>query len=123
MFSYDYSVLVLAEPDFQHKGKDCSAYVEKLKTLLEKRGDGQKLRVMSITGRYSVDGFDSFEVDDKNKTAFVKSIDDKLESFNDIVIITNYEKDPYIDALTNRAGELSIPFTIYGYELADVKES
>lgn len=123
MFSLDYSVLVIAEPDFQNKGKDCTAYVDKLKGLLEKRADGLKLRVMTVTGKYGVPGFDAFEVDDKNKTSFVKSVDEKLESFNDIVTITNFEKDPYIDVIANRAGELSITFTIYGYEIKEHEES
>lgn len=115
-FSYDYSVLVIAEPDFLSKGKDCEAYHLKLMDFLEKRSGDSSLRVLSITGNYGLPMDNVIEVDDRNKTAFVRSLDLELVQFNEIVIITNFEKDAYVDALSNRAAELSKTLTIYGYE-------
>ncbi|QGH72075.1 hypothetical protein N1M2_212 [Klebsiella phage N1M2] len=115
-FSYDYSVLVIAEPDFLNKGKDCEAYREKLMNFLEKRAGESTLRAISITGSYGLPMETQIEVDSRNKTSFVKSLDDQLLQFNEIVIITNFENDSYIDALSIRAAELSKTLTIYGYE-------
>lgn len=115
-YSYDYSVLVIAEPDFLNKGKDCEAYREKLMAFLEKRSGESSLRVLSISGNYGLPMDNIIEVDDRNKTAFVRSLDQELVQFNEIVIITNFEKDAYIDSLSSRAAELSKTLTIYGYE-------
>lgn len=114
-FSYDYSVLIIAEPDFLNKGKDCEAYREKLMNFLEQRSGESSLRVISVTGSYGLPMETQIEVDDRNKTSFVKSLDDHLLQFNEIVIITNFDKDSYIEALSNRAAELSKTLTIYGY--------
>lgn len=115
-FSYDYSVLVIAEPDFLNKGKDCEEYKNKLMGFLEKRSGESSLRVMSITGNFGLPMDNQIDVDDRNKTSFIKSLDDHLIQFNEIVIITNYEKDAYIVALSAAAAELSKTLTIYGYE-------
>jgi hypothetical protein len=117
-FSYDYSVLVVAEPDFVPSVKDEPTYFAKLGAWLEKRSNDSNLRTVSVTGRFGVNTniSSNIEVDDKNKTSFLKSLDDHLNQFDEIVIIANFEKDMFIDALTNRLTELSKPFTIYGYE-------
>ncbi|EBY9763900.1 hypothetical protein D5W64_12375 [Salmonella enterica subsp. enterica serovar Saintpaul] len=115
-FSYDYSVLVIAEADFLKKGVDCDGYISKLMAYLEKRSGDSELRVMSVTGNYGLAMDKRIEVDDRNKTAFVKSLDDHLLQFNEVVFITNYEKDSYIDALSNRLSELSKTLTVYSYK-------
>jgi hypothetical protein len=116
-YSYDYSVLVVAEPDFVPTVKDKMQYFSKLTAWLTRRTGDSNLRGVSVTGRYGVDmGGDVIEVDDKNKTAFIKSLDDHLMQFNEFVIIANYENDAFVTVLTNRLTELSKPFTIYGYE-------
>lgn len=116
-FSYDYSVLIVAEPDFMHKGKDTDAYMEKLNKFLTKRAGDSKFRPVTVTGNYGLSLETVIEVDDRNKTSFGKSLEDHLVQFDDIVIITNFEKDPFIDVLSARAAELSKPFTIYSYEI------
>ncbi|QYN80120.1 hypothetical protein PQD71_gp206 [Kosakonia phage Kc263] len=114
-FSYDYSVLVICEPDFLHTVIDKDAYVAKLNGFLTKRAGESNLRIISVSGRYGIP-FDSLiDVDDRNKTAFIKSLDDHLNQFDEMVVIANFENDPYVSALGNCAGELSKTFTIYGY--------
>lgn len=115
-FSYDYSVLVVVEPEFLAKSKDADAYVEKLNKFLTTRAGDSRFRNVSVTGNYGIPGCEHLEVDDRNKTSFIKSLDDHLTQFDEIVVITNFEKEPYIDALSNRVGELSKSLTIYGYE-------
>lgn len=115
-FSYDYSVLVICEPPFLSGCKDTQAYHNKLDKFLHQRAGESKLRCVSVTGNYGLPYENNIEVDDRNKTSFIRSLDDSLLQFDEIVIITNFEKDPYIDALSTRAAELSKSFTIYGYE-------
>ncbi|AEV89704.1 hypothetical protein OBP_267 [Pseudomonas phage OBP] len=116
-FSYDYSVLVVAEPDFLNKGKDIEAYMDKLNKFLTKRAGESTFRPVTVSGNYGLNLAVKIEVDDRNKTAFSKSIADHLIQFDDIVLITNFEKDPYLDVLTGLASELSKPVTIYNYEI------
>ncbi|QZA70725.1 hypothetical protein AH04_252 [Erwinia phage AH04] len=115
-FSYDYSVLVISEPDFAPTVKDEVTYFEKLDAWLEKRSADRNLRKVSVTGRYGANTETLLDVDDKNKTSFLKSLDDHLNQFDEVIIITNFEKDMFIDSLANRLTEISKPFTIYGYE-------
>lgn len=115
-FSYDYSVLVIVEPDFLPKCNNGEVYVEKLNGFLKTRAGESRYRRVSVSGNYGLPGWEHLEVDDRNKTSFIKSLDDHLTQFNEIVIITNFEKEPYIDSLSNRAAELSKTLTIYGYE-------
>lgn len=116
-YSYDYSVLIVAEPDFLNKGKDTDAYLSKLSMILTKRAGDSVFRPVTITGNYGLSMDVKIEVDDRNKTAFSKSLEDHLVQFDDIVLITNFEKDPFLDVLSTRASELSKPVTVYNYEI------
>lgn len=122
-FSYDHSVLVIAEPDFVRTVDDIDKYFGKLNAFLTIRAQESNLRTVTVSGRYSVPIETIIDVDDKNKTAFIKSLDDHLNQFNEIVIIANFEKDMFVDALTNRLTELSKSFTIYGYETRSYEKS
>lgn len=122
-YTYDYSVLVVAEMDFGLKGKDTPAYMEKLQSFLTKRAGDSNLRMMTVSGRYMVDGIEALVADDRNKTSFIKSLEDHLPHYDEIIVIANFEKDPFIDALGTRAGELSKTFTIYKYETRKHEES
>lgn len=115
-FSYDYSVLVICERDFSQRGKDCDSYITKLNGFLTTRAGESTYRPVTVSGNYGLPFETIIDVDDRNKTSFIRSLDDSLQQFDEIVIITNFENDPYIEALSNRAAELSKTFTIYGYE-------
>ena len=54
--------------------------------------------------------------DNRNKTAFIKAIEDYLGQLNEIVVIANYSKEAYLDAVSLKASEASKTFTVYGYE-------
>lgn len=116
-YSYDYSVLVVAEPDFVHTAKDQETYFAKLNNFLGMRSGDSNLRIVTVAGRYGLNFENIIDVDDRNKTSFLRSLDDHLNQFNEIVIIANFEKEVFIDALTNRLNELSKAVTIYGYEI------
>lgn len=122
-FSYDYSVLIIVEPDFHTKSKNTEVYFERLSKFLSERSSGQNLRIVTVTGRYGIDSENKIEVDDKSKTVFIKSLEDHLYQFNETVIIANFVKDPYIDALSNRLTDLSKSLTIYGYETQGYEKS
>lgn len=122
-YSYDYSVLVVAEPDFVYTANDQETYFAKLNNFLIKRSGDSNLRVVTVSGRYGLNFDNIIEVDDRNKTSFLRSLDDHLNQFNEIVILANFEKEMFIDALTNRLNELSKAVTIYGYEIQRHEES
>jgi len=122
-FSYDYSVLVICEPDFIYNVDDSEGYLNKMNGFLSTRAGDSNLRLVTVSGRYGVPIENVIDVDDKNKTAFVKSLDDHLNQFDEVIIIANFEKDPYVDALGNRVGELSKTFTIYGYGTREHEKS
>ncbi|KAB3419109.1 hypothetical protein F9Z84_06270 [Escherichia coli] len=122
-FSYDYSVLVICEPDFLHTVNDKDLYFSKLNNFLTKRAGESKLRMMSVSGRYGIPTENLISVDDRNKTAFIKSLDDHLNQFDEVVVIANFENEPFVCALGVSAGELSKTFTIYGYGIRSNEES
>ena len=73
---HDYSVLVLVEPDFHFKAKDVETYLAKLKTFLLKRAGDINLRVVTVEGKYGIPGVEIMQTDNRNKTAFIKAIED-----------------------------------------------
>ena len=113
---YDYSVLVIAEPDFVHKAKDPQGCLERLKKFMLKRAGDSQLRMVTVEGRYGFPGLETKESDDRNKTVFVKGIEDYLTQLNEIVFLANYDADPYIEAVNLKATEAHKTTTVYSYE-------
>ncbi len=113
---HDYSVLVLVEPDFKFKAKDIDTYLTKLNSFLLKRAGDINLRVVTVEGKYGIPGVEVMPTDNRNKTAFIKAIEDYLGQLNEIVVIANYSKEAYLDAVSLKASEASKTFTVYGYE-------
>ena len=113
---HDYSVLVLVEPDFKFKAKDIDTYLTKLNSFMLKRAGDINLRVVTVEGKYGIPGVEVMPTDNRNKTAFIKAIEDYLGQLNEIVVIANYSKEAYLDAVSLKASEASKTFTVYGYE-------
>lgn len=113
---YDYSVLIIAEPDFAFKAKDVEGYLARLQKFLQKRAGENALRMVTVAGKYAFPGLPQQDADDRNKTAFVKSIEDYLPQLNLIVFLTNWEADPYIEAVNLKATEAEKSTTVYNYE-------
>lgn len=110
---YDYSVLVIAEPEFRNG--DNKSYLDKLVAFLKDRAGESALRVITVEGKYNCPGFEARPSDDRNKTAFVKGVEDYLTQLNEIVVITKYENDAYLDSLNTRASEAGTTVSFYGY--------
>lgn len=113
---HDYSVLVLAEPDFIFKAKDIDVYLGKLKSFLATRANDINLRIVTVEGKYGIPDLEVMPTDNRNKTAFIKGIEDYLGQLNEIIVITNFQKEPYLDAVSLKASEASKTFTMYSYE-------
>ncbi|QDH47212.1 hypothetical protein PQC07_gp051 [Aeromonas phage D3] len=112
---YDYSVLVVVEPEFESKVKDIEAYRNNLVKHLTKRAGGTPLRIVTPKGKFGFVGFEEMESDDRNKTAFVRSVEDYLTQLNEIVVVANYQQHPFFDALSNSATGASKTVSFYGY--------
>lgn len=112
---YDYSVLVIADPEFQRTCSNQAFFVERLKTVLQQRAGGTQLRMVTVEGKYAFPGLEKQPTDDRTKTAFVKSMDDYLTQLNEVIIVTNFSADAFIAAVTTRLSEARISTTSYGY--------
>lgn len=110
---YDYSVLVIAEPEF--RDGDRTAYTDKLVKFLKERAGDATLRIVTVDGKYTFPGFEARPSDDRNKTAFVKGVEDYLTQLNEIVVIAKYENNTFFDALNTRASEAGTTVSFYGY--------
>lgn len=110
---YDYSVLVIADPEFRNG--DCETYKERLTKYLKDRAGESALRVITVEGKYNFPSFQAMPSDDRNKTAFVKGVEDYLTQLNEIVVITKYPNDSFLEALNYRASEAGTTLSFYGY--------
>ena len=118
---YDYSVLVIADVDFSNQCDDLDLYTERLKKVLTQRAGETPLRIVTVGGRYAFPGFEQQPTDDRTKTAFVKSIEDYLTQINEVVIVTNFQSDAFISAVTSKVDEVRKTTTVYRYKTRNEK--
>lgn len=111
----DHTYLIVADPDFIKDEEMAKAYLDKLKDILSKRLKGADPRFITVTGKYGIPEMDALEIDSKNKTSFVKSVDELIDRFDELVIINNFEHEPYLESLQNQINERAKGITVYGY--------
>lgn len=118
-----HSVLVVADANFQNEIEDFPAYQKKLVEFLTNKTTNVELEVLSVKGRFCFDGeLPAIDIDDKNKTSFVKSISDYLSKIDEVIVITNYLHEPYLESLRNQLNEESVPTSVFSYPVREKNE-
>lgn len=113
-----HSVLVTSDTGFKAAVKDFQKYIEKLNDFLIKKNEEKDIQLSSVKGKYCFDDtLALIDIDDKNKTSFVKSIGDYLNKFDEVVIITNYFHEPFLESLRTQLKEENKATTVFSYEV------
>lgn len=115
-----YSIMVVADSNFENICNDSEAYINKLKAALQKR-IGENLKLHTVTGRYGLDNytgvFEVHEIDSKNKTSFIFSLENlaKADVFDELLILSIVDTDPYLNGVKTKITECEKTLSQYGY--------
>lgn len=113
-----HTVLIVADANFQNDILNYEDYQKKLIQFLDNKNPNSELELYSVKGRYCFDAKDNLiEIDDKNKTSFVRSITDYLSKIDEVILITNYIHEPYLESLKNQLNEQSKPASVFSYQV------
>lgn len=113
-----HNILIIADTNFRHSVKDYDAYVKKLSRFLITKNEEKDVVLSTVAGKYRFnDAFNAIEIDDKNKTSFVKTVGDYLNKFDEVVIVTNYLHESYLESLRGQLNEENKATTIFSYEV------
>ena len=116
-----HNVLVVADIDFKFKAIEKESFLTKLLEFLTKKNENSEIVITTVSGKYSYsEKYNAIEIDDKNKTSFVKTIGDNLSKFHEIVIISNYQHEPFLEALKGQLNEENKATSIFSYKVEDV---
>lgn len=110
--------LIICDVDFKDNVNDFKTHKDKLFNFITKKEDGKEVEFATVTGRYSFkENLREIPIDDKNKTVFVRSISDYLSKIDEVIIISNYRHETFLEPLKNQLSEESIPTTLFSYEV------
>lgn len=109
--------LVITDGIFANQCDDSKAYLVRLKEVFAKNTH-QVTEFLSIAGSHGIsdidDSFPELEVDMRNKTVFMQSLQNIIDKFDAMLIIRNVE-DAYISGARQMMTENSKRLYTYGY--------
>lgn len=111
-------ILVLADHNFANQCDDAVAYVKlfKERVIESRKGDAM---IYTVTGKYGINGIDqtipTLEVNDRNKTSFSQALENSTMLFDELMVISINESDPYIVAAKEVVTTASKNSTQYRY--------
>lgn len=115
-----HNVLLICDINFKVNVKDYNIYYQKLINFLTTKNKDKDVNFSSVNGKYNFnEELNNIDVDEKNKSSFIKSIDDYLNKYDEIVIITNYIHEPYLEGLRTHLNEENKPTTVFSYEVRE----
>lgn len=111
-------ILVLADSNFINLCKDPAAYVQLLKKrVVEMREDSATL--YTVTGKYGIHNIDPtvpvLEINDRNKTLFSQTLENSTMLFDELIVISTNESDPFILAAKEVVTNVNKTSTQYRY--------
>lgn len=112
-------ILVVADSNFANLCKDPVEYVSLLKerVLAKRQGDAM---LYTVTGKYGISNIDktipTLDVEDRNKTLFSQTLENSTMLFDELMVISIHENDPYILAAKEVVTTASKTSTHYKYE-------
>lgn len=112
-------ILVLADSNFANLCDDAKAYIKLFKERVLAARSGDAL-LYTVTGKYGINGIDSsiptLDVNDRNKTAFSQALENSTMLFDELMVISINENDPYIVAAKEVVTTASKNSTQYRYK-------
>jgi len=109
--------LIITDGIFGNQCADCADYVQRLKTVLGNK-PGRVSKLVSVVGSRGICDLDNtieaLDLDTKNKTQFVQSLENNITLFDEILIIKDAD-DLFLSGARQIATELSKPLYTYGY--------
>lgn len=111
-------ILVVADSNFANLCKDPVEYVSLLKerVLSKRQGDAM---LYTVTGKYGISNIDktipTLDVEDRNKTLFSQTLENSTMLFDELMVISVHENDPYILAAKEVVTTASKTSTHYKY--------
>jgi hypothetical protein len=112
-------ILVLADSNFVNLCKDPAEYIELLKQRIVEKREGE-VAFYTVTGKYGVHHVDgsipSLEVNDRNKTLFSQTLENNTMLFDELIVISINESDPFILAAKEVVTNVNKTSTQYRYQ-------
>jgi len=111
-------ILVVADSNFANLCKDPVEYISLLKerVLTKRQGDAM---LYTVTGKYGISNIDNtiptLDVEDRNKTLFSQTLENSTMLFDELMVISVHENDPYILAAKEVVTTASKTSTHYKY--------
>lgn len=110
--------LILCDNRFIYEACDRELYLSKLFNFIHKKEEGKEIEIMTVSGRYGISKtLPLLIVDEKNKSGFANAVLDRLNYFNEIIFISNFNKEQYLYHLKTKLQEKEIPMTVFNYEV------
>ncbi|UPT53958.1 hypothetical protein [Vibrio phage phiKT1019] len=113
------NILVICDSGFGNLCKDALDYVSRLKGMVGERTNND-FQLHTVSGKYGLSDLDSdmkvLEIEDRNKTSFVQTIENMVELTNELIIISVVDHDAHIEALAAALSERCITIRRYKYE-------
>lgn len=98
------TVMVISDSNFHNLCNLPEEYVSKLHKVIKNRL-GENTRVVTVNGRYGLSKVNSdmttYEVEDRNKTLFVQTIENNVNYFDELVIVSLTNTDPFIEGVAD----------------------
>lgn len=112
-------ILLVADSNFVNLCKDPAAYISLLKARILEKRQGDAL-LYTVTGKYGVSNIDNtiptLDINDRNKTLFSQTLENSTMLFDELMVISVNEHDPFIIAAQEVVTHASKTSTKYGYE-------
>lgn len=109
--------LVITDGIFGNQCDDAAAYVVRLKEVMA-RNKHRDVSLVSVCGSRGICDIDptvtEIELDTKNKTQFIQSLENNVGLFDEILII-KLADDMFLTGARQAATELNKPLFTYGY--------
>lgn len=111
-------ILVLADSNFSNLCENPANYVKLLKerVTIAREGDAS---LYTVTGKYGISHIDetipTLDINDRNKTLFSQTLENSTMLFDELMIISVVENDPYLLAAKEVGTTSSKTSTHYRY--------
>lgn len=112
------TIMVVADSGFVNLCKDPQSYVATLKERINALY-GNNVILSTVSGKYGIGHIDptiiSIEINDRNKTLFSQTLENSSMLFDELVAISIFEKDPFIETAREVVTTANKTFTHYRY--------